>query len=178
MNIFYIHGFRSSFQPESNKMKGLEKLGSVYGVNVDYESPTFLHELKATITNHSPPIDLLVGTSMGGWSCMVLGPHFGIPFIAYNPAVEPQKTLKRHKDLSSEFAERFSSPPAGGAGMIVVSEDDDIIDPQMTLDLYSDKYFTVKVNGEGHRFQNLMEVKPEIDQFLTFVPQIYGNEDI
>ncbi|MEO1945163.1 MAG: YqiA/YcfP family alpha/beta fold hydrolase, partial [Candidatus Thioglobus sp.] len=55
------------------------------------------HELseKLCLESIKLGIDLLVGTSMGGYMVAAIGDKLGVPFVAINPAIEPRESLKK-----------------------------------------------------------------------------------
>ena len=55
MNIAYLHGFASNFDPQSNKVNILKKIGSVDGVDIDYcQDAKTLIELMIDGETHRP----------------------------------------------------------------------------------------------------------------------------
>ena len=94
MNILYIHGFASEYDPKSAKVECLRKLGTVTGVTVDYTQG--YDSVRAVILDAilSNSIDLVVGTSMGGY--MASHVSAGIPFVALNPSVSPSASLSKY----------------------------------------------------------------------------------
>ena len=85
MNILYIHGFGSKYDPEHEKIKTLESIGTVFGVDVDYTRgfrSCFETIMDVFLTGS---VDLVVGTSMGGYMASHVGAESGTPFVAINP---------------------------------------------------------------------------------------------
>ena len=104
MNILYIHGFKSQFKEQSDKVQALNKLGKVSGITLDY-TQTFdgikniLHKFVL-----DKDIDLVVGTSLGGYYSSIIGASAGIPFVAINPVVDPVLTLSKYIGDGFTFA--------------------------------------------------------------------------
>lgn len=94
--LLYIHGFGSRFKPDSDKMKALEKVLPVIGLNLDYSSDfeTISSQIYSVILNFD--VMLIAGTSLGGYWAAKKGADAGIPFVAMNPAIEPKKTLRKY----------------------------------------------------------------------------------
>lgn len=176
MNILYLHGFGSLFDPESEKVQTLKKLGDVYGSDIDWTLPPQKALARSSVIILECRIDLIVGTSMGGWGAAVLGEKFNIPFIAINPAIEPQNTLKRHLGtgidyhgkpytLTEQVVNQYYSFIPDGYGLLLVALDDEVIDPSLTINKYSSKYPMTTYRTGGHRFSNLELALPEISAF-------------
>ncbi|MAM89536.1 MAG: hypothetical protein CME36_19735 [unclassified Hahellaceae] len=139
LNIFYCHGFASAFNPVKPKIQCLSELGPVHGINFDFMQPaeTLVERCIAALLEHD--IDLLVGTSMGGWLANVAGSRAGLPFVAINPAIEPSRTLMRHVgkgvdhqgrpyDLEASAVLSYSPFRLEGCGLILLDEGDEVLD--------------------------------------------------
>lgn len=102
--VLYLHGLGSS--GASSTVEGLRSLG-LEVVAPDYrpqyfdESVAQLSELVAT-----SGVELLAGTSMGGYYALVLSALTGLPVVAVNPCFEPGKHLAKYL---TEPAEDFVS---------------------------------------------------------------------
>lgn len=103
MKIFYCHGFASQFDPNSSKLKILSRLGSIEGQNIDYTNPAEEVVQFCVDAVIKADIDLLVGTSMGGWLASIVGARIGIPFVAINPAIDPSQAMKKHVGTGLDF---------------------------------------------------------------------------
>ena len=190
MNILYVHGFGSQFDETSNKIQSLKDLGTVFGVNIDYTRSK--HELfeELCLVAIELGIDLLVGTSMGGYMAAAVGDKLGIPFVAINPAIKPDEPLKKylgtHKTyygepytLSEETTCTFGSIETTGCGLILLDKGDDVIPYQDTKQLL-EKHYSVKVfEGGSHRFEHMSESISLIDDFYFQAGLVYGldNDD-
>lgn len=174
LNIMYIHGFGSRFDPNSSKVKHLEKLGCISGISYDYTEvpdvniPLFLE----FITENK--IDIVVGTSLGGWYASKIG--HGIPYVALNPSIRPSISLMRYVGeeaydhwgtpyhLSSTFPEKFEDFTGDGCGIVMINKGDDDI-PHTEIDEIETKIKIFKFDGGDHRFTNIESALPIIDGF-------------
>jgi len=189
VNILYVHGFGSSFDPESEKVKVLSELGTVYGVNLDWsQSPSAALELISDSILENK-IDLVVGTSMGGWAAAASGTENGIPFVSINPAINPSSSLLRHVghgvdylgrkySLSEKTVAEYEPLRTGGCGLVLLAIDDDVIDPRETINNYSNQYDCRIFETGGHRFERLREALPLITQFYSSAEIIYGLDEV
>jgi len=170
MNILYIHGFGSRFDPASEKVQILGELGTVYGVDLDYSQP--FSELYAIVEQAilDNEIDLLVGTSMGGWTVAEIGTDCAIPFVAINPARNPRVALRRYLGTHTDYTGReytltedvltdYSPFPLieGARGIVLLDSGDEVIDSSLTHRTVRDAYPTFVFEGGNHRFEHMAE---------------------
>ena len=85
MIIAYLHGYNSYFK-ENNKVKALELLGKVVGLDVDYNRGNVLID-EVSDWAIKENVDLIVGCSMGGWLASHVGASIGVP-AAILPKIE------------------------------------------------------------------------------------------
>lgn len=178
MNILYVHGFGSHYDPNDTKIKILEMLGTVVGANVDYCNgfrDVFESVLEIVLTSD---IDLIVGTSMGGYMAAHVGAKTGVPFVALNPTIEPGETLQRYVGVFIDFAgndrcltevtvENYPVIIQEGCGLVLLDSGDEVLNANTTQNLLSD-VFNVKVfPGGAHRFTHLEEALPDIKVHMS-----------
>lgn len=186
-NILYIHGFGSSFDPTSNKVEALKSIGNIIGIDIDWtERPSTILETVGTFILKNN-IDLIVGTSMGGWAASHLGSNYGIPFVSINPAVNPAMSLSRHIGegidwegrpfvLTEEAVSEYTPLKTGGCGLILLDLADDVIDARNTINIYSEHYHCVEFKGGSHRFEHIKESLAMIKDFYEESGYTYGLE--
>lgn len=91
MNILYIHGLNSSLSPEKRSI--VEKYGSVEAPSIDYEShPDRIQWLHDQYKDHK--IDVIIGSSMGGFAGYHLSRWFKVPALLFNPALVERSVLQ------------------------------------------------------------------------------------
>ena len=83
MRVAFFHGLESS--PKTDKNEFLEKFDYVYDPPMDYRDNTLFERTLAEVKKNK--IDLLIGSSMGGWFAYCIGTLTGIPTLLFNPAV-------------------------------------------------------------------------------------------
>lgn len=180
--VLYIHGFASGFDPESSKVKAIEKHFSVIGLTLDYSLPR--HELMSELTNFllEHDVDLIIGTSMGGHMALEIANRFGVPAVAINPAIQPHNTLRAgvhqnyHTDkkfvLTKPVVDTYKDVTTTAPAIIIVNMDDDVINPNLTIDKYSQHYTITKLATGGHRCVNIDEA---MDTVVNFFNRIHGS---
>jgi len=185
MNIIYIHGFKSQFKEQSEKVQALSKLGKVSGLTLDY-TKTF-DEVKNTLHKFvlDNDIDLVVGTSLGGYYSSIIGASAGIPFVAINPVIDPISTLNKYIGdgftfsgdayiLKKETITTYPGFALDGCGLILLDRDDELINSEETLLTLKNSYGTKMFEGGNHRFAHINESLSEINSFFERASLVYG----
>ena len=178
LNLFYCHGFASSFDPNKSKIHTLARLGSVGGCHIDYTSRADEVVSHVIEQGNFAKVDLIVGTSMGGWLAAELGACLGIPFVAINPAVDPSQTLCKYigsgKDyqgkpytLTESVVASYYPIAKNGCGLILLDEGDEVIDARHTREVLKDYYQVEMFEGGNHRFAHMEEALPLIASFQS-----------
>lgn len=177
MNILYLHGFASKFEPESDKIKTLGELGAVSGFDIDYTlTPDQIFGVIEThIHNTEQDYDVIVGTSLGGYFAAMVGARLGIPFVAINPSIDPAISLQASAGEGRDWSGKkyvlekstislykpFTNLPQG-FGLILLDRGDDVFDNERTFNVLSGMYEVSIYNGGSHRFEHMKEALPQI----------------
>lgn len=176
INVFYLHGFGSAYDPESAKVKALSRLGTVAGTDIDYTlTLEILTEQLAKVIRDSEA-DLLVGTSMGGYLAARLGALLDVKFVAINPALEPALSLKRHVgdgvdytgrafSLSAETVAGYQPFSIGGVGLVLLDSGDELFDSSVTQERLVKHFPVVMFEGGSHRFEHIDDAFATIQEF-------------
>ncbi|KPQ01686.1 YqiA/YcfP family alpha/beta fold hydrolase [Marinobacter sp. HL-58] len=188
MNIYYCHGFGSQFDLGSSKLEILSKLGSIHGHDIDYTKPA--DEVVQICQDEviKADIDLMVGTSMGGWLVNIVGARAGIPFVAINPAIDPAQTLEKYigagldyqgnrYQLTQSVVDSYRAFVINGCGLILLDQGDDVIDWRVTHDTCQKYYSVVSFPGGSHRFEHMEESLPLIEALYERSSLTYGLGD-
>jgi hypothetical protein len=122
--VAFFHGLEST--PVSDKSKAIQTMfEEAYVPAMDYRKPGLFDEVLEEVKNRK--IDLLVGSSMGGWFAYCLSTLTGIPAVLFNPAVQGR---------SFEPGVRMGSKSANRT--IVLGKKDIVIDPDKTIEWFKD----------------------------------------
>jgi predicted esterase YcpF (UPF0227 family) len=168
INILYIHGFGSRFDVNNEKVQELKNIGIVFGINIDYTKP-FDYNMGAIMdVIIVEQIDMVVGTSMGGYMAAQSGSKCGVPFVAINPAVDPATTLQRYVGAGTDYSGKkytldkstvseYTSIDTDGCGLILLDMGDDVIDPIITNNKLQNHYKVVTFEGGTHRFDHISD---------------------
>lgn len=84
MNILFLHGLESKLSPEKKAI--LEKYGNVIAPELDYKSnPNMIQHLYGAYQTQD--INVVIGSSMGGFAGYHLANSIGVSALLYNPAL-------------------------------------------------------------------------------------------
>jgi len=156
MKILYLHGYNSRFDPTTDKMKELSVLGEVVGISIDYnKTKTVIENALSDMPND---IDILVGTSMGGWLSNKLGTLTDLPYVSINPAINPNHLLELKLpefDINNNF------------GIVLLDENDEMINSNYTASMINGKIKYHMFEGGNHRFTHMANAISIIQRFYT-----------
>lgn len=86
MNIAYLHGLESSIKDGNPKIIFLnDTFDQVYAPSIDYRDPFAFDQLLNDIKEMH--VDLIIGSSMGGYVSYLIGSKLSVPTLLFNPAV-------------------------------------------------------------------------------------------
>ncbi len=128
MNILYLHGLGSSLKPEKREI--LEKYGKVYGPDINYE------QRKDTIdwlygSYKEKEIDVIIGSSMGGFTGYYLSRLLQTPALLFNPALAARK-------VKQEIPE--NAPPHQSLVQFILGAQDTTVNPEATLGFIAEHF--------------------------------------
>jgi uncharacterized protein len=121
MNILYIYGLDSKLSPEKRTI--LEKFGNVFTPDIDYYSDTeAINSIMAQMKGIE--INVVIGSSMGGFSGYYISTHLAVPALLFNPALEKRSIEQEVPDkiIDEKTRKKF-----------ILGAIDDVIDPGDTL---------------------------------------------
>lgn len=185
MKILYVHGFGSKYDPTHEKIQQLETLGEVVGVDVDYckgFSRAFETVLAVVL---SEGIDLIVGTSMGGYMAAHVGSETGTPFVSLNPATNPSESLQKwvggfvdytgtEHHLAESVVQNYPDIVTEGCGLVLLDSGDEVINAYNTQSMLESFFEVHMFKGGGHRFVHMEKALPVIGVFLQKAGASYG----
>lgn len=130
MKILYLHGLGSKVGGE--KVDWLRKEGhDVYNPKLNFQNPNCFAYLKIYCNRFEAigGIDIIIGSSMGGYFAYELGKHYDVPVILLNPALH-SRNFEPEIDSSGQFDPYV---------ILGVGEKDDVIDYKKTLEILDDE---------------------------------------
>lgn len=140
MKVAFFHGLESKPRGEKN-LRLEETFDFVYAPPMPYEREGLFDEVLEYVRKNE--IDLLIGSSMGGWFAYNISTITGIPTLLFNPAVHSRsiEPLFRIGNQESKHT-------------VIFGTSDDIINPKKTRNWISEKgigKFEFHEEEMGHR---------------------------
>lgn len=166
MNILYIHGLDSKLKPEKRKI--LERYGEVYTPDINYyvnvDAVRSILEYASTKS-----IDVVMGSSMGGFAGYYVSKELNLPVLLFNPALK-ERSVEQH---IPEVKENATSKMH-----IILGEVDEVVNPEGTLEFLEDELKNKRISTEivkdlGHNIP--VEVFEE--KVLTFMDHLQNQLD-
>ncbi|WP_417876550.1 YqiA/YcfP family alpha/beta fold hydrolase [Winogradskyella sediminis] len=159
MNILYIHGLNGSLSPEKRAL--LEPYGEIFSPAIDYESnPNAIATLITTYKTRA--IDIVMGSSMGGFTGYYVSNMFQCPALLFNPALAERSVPQNLVDIPH---------PTSVYKQIVLGTKDAIVNPKHTLNFLSETlvfhpHYNLRIHNHlAHRIP-LTVFKDEITVFF------------
>ena len=176
--ILYLHGFASC--GEGNKSSELKK----YFAEVNVLSPDLSPSPLDTIEMiegvlRSENIDLIIGSSLGGFYATYLAEKHQMRAVLLNPSTAPWKTLAPYVGWQKRFCDEevfeFKSVyldqletlevlPKIGNYLVLLQSDDEVLDYTKAQSLYN-KHKVIVEYGGNHRFENIHDYLSMIENF-------------
>jgi len=145
MNILYLHGLLGSLNVE--KRKCLEVHGQVIAPQIPYESEKdCISWLFQTYKNKQ--IDVIIGSSLGGFAGYYLSQLLQKPTLLFNPALAARSVEQHIPEI--EIPHQHSLH-------LILGANDDVVDPKKTLKFIAEhfpatqNYFLQIKKGLSHR---------------------------
>ncbi|UQD57219.1 YqiA/YcfP family alpha/beta fold hydrolase [Flavobacterium sp. K5-23] len=92
MNILYLHGLESKLSEPKRVI--LEAYGNVIAPDIDYKSnPNMIQNLYDEY--HNQDINVIIGSSMGGFAAYHLANSLGLCALLYNPALPYRSNIEQ-----------------------------------------------------------------------------------
>lgn len=140
MKVAFFHGLESP--AVSDKTEYLNKaFGEVYAPEMNYNKSGLFNEVLQEVKKRK--IDVLVGSSMGGWFAYCISTLTGIPTILFNPAVH-----------SRPYDPNVQRGSVKAKHTVVLGKNDDVIDPAETRKWFDENgvgSFSYHTESNDHR---------------------------
>lgn len=145
MNILYIHGLESKLSPDKKAI--LAEFGKVLAPNLDYyKDPNAIETILNAYKDEE--IDVVIGSSMGGFAAYYASTALEAPALLFNPALKERSVEQKIPDISiGSLAIKY----------FILGARDEVVDPAGTLKFIGDNYneytdFQIRIHPElGHR---------------------------
>ena len=141
--VVYFHGLESDNGGPKYKFL-LDRYGEVYAPKMDYRgNRNLFHDTYEQLKNQK--IDIISGSSMGGYFAYYMAKKLGVESILFNPAL-PYRTMEPSVDTSGKRTPQQH---------IILGHEDDVIIPEDTI-AWLEKHETrtdygIEWGNHGHR---------------------------
>ena len=178
--ILYLHGFASC--GEGNKSSLLKSHFGADNVIAPDLPPSPIDAID-TIEEilGSTKIDILIGSSLGGYYATVLAEKYCMKAILLNPSTQPWETLAAYTGWQKRFCDEevfefkpvyleqlkmLQTAPEKGRYLLLLQSGDEVLDYTKAQSLYNKHKIIVEYGG-NHRFENLDEYLSMIEKFIN-----------
>ncbi len=132
-----MHGLESS--NTGSKVDFLHEVSDCFAPAMDYKDIHVEKHLMKMVQAFKP--DVIIGSSMGGHAALLLGNHFNIPVVAFNPAIH-------HRSFDPNFSKLIvEDPNIGFTPIIVLGMEDDVVNPLITKEILDDAFNSAISSG-------------------------------
>ncbi len=175
--ILYIHGFASCAQ--GNKSRLLQEFfGDVIAPDLPSAPHRAVRSLEKILSAKS--VDLLIGSSLGGYYATYLAQKYSIKGVLLNPSTRPYHTLKPYIGINRRFCdgeefvwkeeylqELFTYDATNlrkNLLLVLLQSGDEVLDYREAFEKYANQKRVVEYGG-NHRFENLQDYLCMIKNF-------------
>lgn len=131
MNILYLHGLDSKLSPQKREI--LERFGKVYAPDLDYYSDSnAVNTILETLPGEE--INVVMGSSMGGFAAFHVANILHRPCLLFNPALV-RRSVEQHIPQEEEMYNNMKQ--------FVLGQQDEVVDPSETLNFLSKEFHPV-----------------------------------
>lgn len=190
--FYYLHGFNSGPDKNSERVKHLESLGEVICLQYDsfdtYDN-IMAHLIKSIHFDIEENV-VIVGTSLGGFYASQLGKLCSVPCVLINPAMKPFESLKDEvgntftnykteevRTLEQATIDSYKNKTFQKnrtyLPLVLLDEGDEILDAKKS------KAFFLKMNcavvsfeGGSHRFDHMEQSLPMVSKYVDICEYI------
>ena len=148
--ILYLHGLESS--SIGSKASWLITNYDCTAPCIDYHKPSAFIDI-CNYIEQTDAYDLIIGSSMGAFFGMALSYKYHIPYLGFNPPIDPELTI-RMADIhdATVFKILGDFPFDGIQRSVVVGMLDDVVNPDYALDFLPLRETKVYAERDmGHR---------------------------
>lgn len=169
--IAYIHGYNSSYDPTSDKVRALATIDGILPLSYDSweEHDIILSQLSEAIKPYLDNKLTIVGCSCGGYYAALLAHQYGLPCVLVNPLIRPyvdffgrapQHNINYVTGEEYELSDitRYSYlgryvPTAkyAYAPMVLLCADDDVLPHEQAAEAFKQYSPHIRPSG-GHRY--------------------------
>jgi predicted esterase YcpF (UPF0227 family) len=138
MKVAFFHGLDSEPITQKNIILR-EVFDEVYDPFMDYRNnPNLFNEVLDYLKDN--PVDLIIGSSMGGYFAYCLSTHLGTRTLLFNPAMH-SRPIEPTISLGDKVANHY----------VILGKNDDVIDPIKTIEWFNESENVIfEIENMGH----------------------------
>jgi len=176
--ILYIHGFGSC--GEGNKSASLKRyFGEEQIFSPDLPPSPLLAISFLEVLLREKDIDLLVGSSLGGYYATYLAERYRKRAVLLNPSTVPYRTLQPYIGIQRRFCDQepflfkarylddlytLQTRPVKGEYLVLLQSEDEVLDYTKAQTFYG-RHRVIVEHGGNHRFENINDYLCMIEHF-------------
>jgi predicted esterase YcpF (UPF0227 family) len=178
--ILYLHGFASCGEGnKSTLLKAYFGTDSVISPDLPPSPIDAINIIEEIL--ESSKIDILIGSSLGGYYATVLAEKYCMKAVLLNPSTQPWETLAAYTGWQKRFCDEeafefkpvyleqlkmLQTAPQKGRYLLLLQSEDEVLDYTKAQSLYNKHKIIVEFGG-NHRFENLDEYLSMIEKFIN-----------
>jgi len=178
--ILYLHGFASCGEGnKSTLLKSYFGADSVIAPDLPPSPTDAIHIIEEILG--SSKIDILIGSSLGGYYATYLAEKYCMKAVLLNPSTQPWETLSAYTGWQKRFCDEevfefkpvyleqlkmLQTAPEKGRYLLLLQSGDEVLDYTKAQSLYNKHKIIVEYGG-NHRFENLDEYLSMIEKFIN-----------
>jgi hypothetical protein len=141
--VLYLHGLES--KQGGKKVDFLANEFCVHAPTMDYKNLMVQNELEFIMRQFDP--DIIIGSSMGGYTANILAQKYGKPAILFNPALH-----NRSFEPAIEPLVAGEEADLQDRKIVVLGKNDEVIPPYITkIMLENNRNYEIIIEEMGHR---------------------------
>lgn len=178
--VLFLHGFASC--GVGNKSQLLQRwfgADQVLTPDLPADPDAAIALAEGLLRRHE--VDLMVGSSLGGFYATWLGSRHHCAAVLINPSVRPYETLAAHigrhrwwcRDEAFDWTgghldalRRYRVDQVGGPCLVLLQSGDEVLDYHQARDYYRGQRVIVEIGG-NHRFDGLEDYYNMIERFRS-----------
>lgn len=160
MTILYIHGLNGSLTQEKRTI--LEQFGTVKSPSIDYENNADSINVLYTQFKEAS-IDVIIGSSMGGFAGFHLSRLLQLPCLVFNPALADRSVFQTVPQTAAANKNTIH---------LVLGSKDTVVDPKATLDflanaLHTPQDYSISVRHDLEHRIPIAVFEEEVAKFMA-----------
>jgi predicted esterase YcpF (UPF0227 family) len=171
MKVLYVHGYGSGVGGDENpKVKFLKEAFPHYDiVSMSTKGDYSPHAYASALVEYmAGDFDVVIGSSLGGYWAYVFAELNRIPFILFNPSVDPASQLM---PVDASTAHKYEYPitevGVGMGGMVLLSKHDPVLDASRAKEIFEGRVHVVEYESDDHRMSDPAIFGEDLKEFFT-----------